>query len=115
MEWYKLKLFVSQATTLSMDALHLLAGFIGLLVVARLFDRPISDARPWLAVLLLELLNEWSDLYVEIWPDVARQLGQGAKDILLTMAVPTILLLLARHRPRLLMPGPRPEQESETE
>ena len=113
MEWYRLKLFVSQATTLSMDALHLLAGFIGLLLVARLFERPVSDARPWLAVFVLELLNEWSDLHVELWPDVARQLGQGAKDIGLTMAVPTALLLLARLRPRLLMPGPLPPQEVE--
>lgn len=110
MEWYKLKLFMSQATTLSMDALHLLAGLIGFLVVARLFKRPLSDARPWLAVFILELLNEWSDLSVELWPDVARQLGHGAKDILLTMVVPTVLMLVARNRPGMLTPSPVHEQ-----
>ena len=101
MRWYAVKRFVSDATLLSMDALHILAGFLGLLLVARLFGRPLSDARPWLAVFCLELLNEWSDLRVEHWPDFGRQLGEGAKDILLTMLVPTALLLLTRTRSHL--------------
>ena len=104
MEWYQVKLFVAHLTTLSMDALHIVGGFVGLLLVARLFRRPVTDARPWLAVLALELLNEWSDLTVERWPEMATQLGEGMKDIFLTMLVPTILLLIARHRPRLLVP-----------
>ena len=104
MEWYQVKLFVAHLTTLSMDALHIVGGFVGLLLVARLFRRPVTDARQWLAVLALELLNEWSDLTVERWPEMASQLGEGMKDIFLTMLVPTILLLIARHRPRLLVP-----------
>ena len=99
MDWYQLKLFVSHATTLSMDALHLLGGVLALLLMARLFHRPLSDIRPWLAVLLLELLNEWRDLAVERWPDVGQQYGESARDIILTMLVPTLLLLAARHWP----------------
>ena len=105
MEWYQVKLFVAHLTTLSMDALHIVGGFAGLLLVARLFRRPVTDGRPWLAVLALELLNEWSDLTVERWPEMAIQLGEGAKDVLLTMLVPTILLLVARRRPLLLAPA----------
>ena len=53
-------------------------------------------------VLTLEMANEWSDLYTEAWPQHAMQWGESAKDVLLTKALPTLLLLLARCRPRLL-------------
>ena len=103
MDWYRFKLFVSHASTLDMDALHVLVGFFGLLLVARVFHRPVTDRRPWLAVLGLELLNEWSDFYVERWPDVVRQYAEAANDIVLTMLVPTVLLLVGRYRPWLLV------------
>lgn len=57
---------------------------------------------PWLMVLALELANEWSDLYIEVWPQHAMQWGESAKDVLLAMALPTLLLIVARYRPRLL-------------
>lgn len=109
MEWYQLKLFVSHATTFSMDALHLLAGVVGVLLLARLFRRPLSDVRPWLAVLLLELLNEWRDLAVERWPDAGQQYGEAAQDIGLTMLVPTLLLLVVRYWPHLFVPVAKDE------
>ncbi len=114
-DWYQLKLFVSHATTLSMDALHLLGGFLALLLMARLFHRPLSDVRPWLAVLLLELLNEWRDLFVERWPDVGQQYGESARDIVLTMLVPTLLLLVARHWPQSLVPTAQSEPVDEAD
>ncbi len=112
MDWYQLKLFVLHATTLSMDALHLLAGVIALLILARLFRRPLSDVRPWLAVLVIELLNEWRDLAVERWPDVGQQYGEAAKDVMLTMLVPTLLLLVARRWPQLMV---RPAVDQQTD
>ena len=112
-EWYRLKLFLSYATSLSMDALHIVAGVVALFLFARLFRRTIADVRPWLAVLLFELLNEWSDLRFEEWPEPASQYGEAAKDILLTMILPTLLLLVARYRPRLIVVAPDPEPADE--
>ena len=113
MEWYDFKLFMSRTTSLSMDELHLLAGVVALFLFARLFRRTIADVWPWLAVLVLELINEWSDLHFEEWPEPASQYGEAAKDIVLTMILPTLLLLVARYRPRLLVAGPNPEPADE--
>ena len=113
-EWYRLKTFLSHATSLSMDGLHIVGGVIALLLFARLFKRTVADFRPWLAVLVFELLNEWSDLRFEEWPEPASQYGETAKDILLTMILPTLLLLVARYRPRLLVArlDPKPTDQA---
>lgn len=84
-----------------MDSLHVVAGVVLQLLAAAFLRRPVSHRAPWLCVLALELLNEISDLWVETWPLPAMQWGEGVKDILLTMTLPTLLLLLARHRPGL--------------
>ena len=101
MIWYQVKLFVSHATTLSMDALHLLVGAVIFLSLAALGRRGIARWRPWLILLALEAINEFGDLWIEQWPDPASQYGESAKDIGLTMLIPTALLLLARWRPAL--------------
>jgi len=104
--WYQLKLFIEHASGISMDALHILVGFILFMLAARLLRTGAGSLRPWLALLLLELGNEAYDLHVERWPNLGSQLGEGAKDILLTMALPTLLLAIARWRPRWLAPKP---------
>ena len=63
--------------------------------------RPLSDWRPWLAVFVLLVLNECVDLWVERWPDLAMQYGESAKDLLLTMILPTLGMILVRSAPRL--------------
>jgi hypothetical protein len=104
--WYQIKLFVEHALGVSMDALHVIVGFILFLAAARLFRRPTSSLIPWFALLLIELANEAYDLHVELWPNLSTQLGEGAKDILLTMALPTLILIIARVRPHWLVePG----------
>ena len=50
----------------------------------------------------LELANEANDLRVEQWPQPGMQYGEGAKDIILTMALPLLLFLVARKRPKLI-------------
>ncbi len=105
--WYQIKLFVEHASGISMDALHMLVGFVIFLLAAMMFRRGIASPRPWFALLALELLNEAYDLHVERWPNIGHQLGEGFKDILLTMAIPTLLLLTARLRPQWLA-GPAP-------
>ena len=104
--WYQLKLFIEHASGVSMDTLHVLAGFAIFLVAALALKRSAASALPWLATLLLEIGNEAYDLTVELWPDLGSQLGEAAKDIILTMTLPTILLLVARWRPSLLVKAP---------
>lgn len=97
--WYQFKLFVEHASGISMDALHILVGFALLFVAAAAMRRSVSSIFPWAALLLLELGNEGYDLSIEVWPSFASQLGEGAKDIMLTMAIPTAILALARWKP----------------
>lgn len=101
--WYQVKLFIEHVSGISMDALHILVGFVLFLLAARLLRTGVASALPWIAVLLLELLNEAYDLHVELWPNLGSQLGEGAKDIMLTMAMPTLLLAVARWRPNWLV------------
>jgi hypothetical protein len=102
LDWYQVKLFLEHASSVSMDALHILVGFVLFLVAARLLKTGITSPLPWLALLMLELVNEAYDLRVELWPNLVTQLGEGAKDLLLTMALPSLLLITARFRPNWL-------------
>lgn len=79
----------------------MLAGVLIQLALAAALRRSCASWWPWLAVLVLELGNEWVDLAIERWPVPAEQYGEGMKDLLLTMALPSLLLLLARLRPGL--------------
>jgi len=84
-----------------MDALHVLVGLLIFALAALLFRRSPRSPLPWFTLLALELCNEAYDLHAELWPNRASQYGEGAKDILLTMALPTFILLLARWRQQL--------------
>ena len=98
-DWYQAKLLLEHATGVSMDALHVLVGVAAQLLFAALFHVPLRSWRPWLFVLTLLLLNEVGDLWVEQWPEPAMQYGEGIKDIVLTVLLPTALMLSARLRP----------------
>lgn len=100
-DWIEAKAFVEAAMGISNDALHVLLGVALQLLAAVLLRSSLAGIGPWLAVLALELLNEWNDLAVEQWPSPGQQWGEGAKDVALTMALPTLLLLIARWRPGL--------------
>lgn len=107
--WYATKILAEHAFAFSNDALHVLAG-VGLqLALARLMKVSIGRIMPWLGVLALELLNEWSDISFEIWSNYAMQWGESAKDVLLTMALPSILLTVSRRWPDLLGPPTIPQ------
>lgn len=102
MTWFEAKMFLEHSISVSPDALHVIAGAVVFLVCARLLRCSISSWRVWFALLCLNFFNEFVDLWAERWPDPARQYGQGMKDLLLTMTVPTILLLVSRFSPALL-------------
>jgi hypothetical protein len=100
--WYQVKLFIAHASGVSMDALHILVGFAIYLISALILRRGIASLLPWFVTLLLEIGNEAYDLHAELWPDPGKQFGEGAKDIILTMALPTLMMLLARWKPGLM-------------
>lgn len=103
LDWYQLKLFLQHASAVDMDSLHVLLGVAVQFVVALALRVPVTRWTPWLAVILIEIVNEWNDLRVEQWPDAGMQYGEAAKDILLTLVLPTLILSVARLRPNLFV------------
>ena len=99
--WHQGKLFIEHLVAFSHDSIHILAGVFLWIATALLFRRPLTTLLPWLCVLGLILWNETVDIVVEPWPDRGMQYGEGAKDVLLTMLVPTVLMFAARLRPDL--------------
>jgi hypothetical protein len=99
--WYDTKLFVERSIFFSSDSLHVLAGVVVQLGVGLLLKRPISSWAPWLVLLTLACFNELIDIFFDHWPTRAIQFGESAKDLILTMALPTVLLLATRGAPRL--------------
>jgi hypothetical protein len=104
--WHEGKLFIEHAIAIDHDALHVIVGVLFWLVFSLLTRRPISSWRPWLWLLALILWNETADLWTEQWPDPGMQYGEGAKDIGLTMLIPTVLMLIARVQPQLFRASP---------
>lgn len=99
--WYEAKMIIERAGTVSTDAMHVIAGVLLQLLFAMLVRRPLSSWLPWLAVLAVLLFNEGIDLWAERWPSLSMQLGEGVKDLLLTMLLPTVLLVAFRLSPAL--------------
>jgi hypothetical protein len=101
-DWYAFKELASHATGWPMDTLHVMIGVLLQLLFAAVLRSSVARPAPWLMVFGLELANEAYDLWFERWPSLAMQLGEGLRDILGTMLLPTVLLLVARHWPKLL-------------
>jgi hypothetical protein len=99
--WHESKLFVEALVAICHDTLHLIAGVAIWLLLALVLRRSISDWLPLLGTAAIALLNEAIDLWVELWPSVGRQLGEGARDVVATVAIPALLFALARLKPSL--------------
>lgn len=99
--WNEAKQSVGQALAIGHDTLHLFIGVLLLLLAAALLRKPVSSWQPWLVVFAGTCLNELADLWVEEWPEPAMQYGEALKDLLLTMVLPTLLLVTTRVFPRL--------------
>jgi|1186.fasta_scaffold26908_2 hypothetical protein len=99
--WYQWKLFIEHSLSISHDSLHVIVGVLLWLALALVLRRPLTSWQPWAWLFAAILWNETVDLWVERWPDPGQQYGEGAKDILLTMLLPTILAWAARSRPDL--------------
>lgn len=100
--WHEAKELIRSASAWPMSTLHVIGGVIVQLLAAAVMKSSLARPGPWLAVLILELANEAYDLWVERWPSLSMQLGEGLLDLAATMILPTILWRVARRRPRLL-------------
>lgn len=105
--WHQGKLFIEHTIRISHDTLHLIVGVLVWLFVALVSRRPVTSWVPWLWLLAFILWNETADLWNERWPDPGMQYGEGAKDVVLTMFVPTLLMFAARLRPDLFRGSPK--------
>ena len=103
LQWYQIKLSIAHFVGTDMDALHVLAGVLLQFGVALLLRVPVTRWIPWLSVLGIEMVNEWSDLQAEKWPDRGMQYREAVEDIVLTILLPTLILVVGRLRPRLLV------------
>lgn len=99
--FYDTKLFVERSVFFSSDSLHVLTGVIIQLAAGMLLRRSVSSCVPWFVVLTLACLNELIDLVFDHWPTRPIQYGESAKDLILTMILPTVLLFAARRAPDL--------------
>ena len=105
--WHQGKLFIEHAVSISHDSLHLIVGVLEWIVVALVSRRSLTGWVPWTWTFAFIFWYETVDLWVERWPDAGMQFGEGAKDLALTMLVPTLLMLAARARPDLFRAMPR--------
>lgn len=123
--WEERKLFLEHSINFNSDALHTIGGVIVLLAAAAILRKPVSAALPWLIVLAATLGNELVDLSVQQWPHPGMQYGESVKDFLLSMCLPTLILVTARIAPwlyspvktagtetRAVVPGPDPVIET---
>ena len=101
MDWMGVKGLATDLT-IAKDALHIYLAFVIQVSTAIVFRKPLSNSLPWLAVLLVELVNEGLDiwlgeeLHLKQW-----QVDGAAHDLVNTMILPTVLLLLCRYSPGL--------------
>lgn len=105
--WMETKTYVEHSITFSSDSLHVMGGVVVLLASAILLRKSLSSGGPWLVVLALTCLNEFIDLRFPQWRDPGMNYAESAKDLMLTMALPTLLLISARLFPLLWNPGRR--------
>ena len=99
--WHNAKVFLEYALAISNDALHVVIGLGAWLTLAMVTRRPISSAVPLFLLLAGALLNEAGDVWSDPWVERARQYGEGAKDVLLSILGPVVLMLTHRYCPGL--------------
>lgn len=100
MDWAAIKTVITEDTGLSRDALHLLTGLGLYLLLTAVLPRRSRPILPWFLILVAGLANEWADYLHETWPGQWRE---SLKDMITTLSLPTLLILLGRFAPSLLV------------
>jgi hypothetical protein len=97
LNWSIVKLDLHKITGLPNDALHVLSGMLVLTAAAYLLRRPPWTWRPWFAVVVAETMNELYDLTQAVFPSDEGNIRASLHDFWLTLAWPTLILLLWPH------------------
>ena len=113
--WHDSKLFVERLTSVSHDALHVIAGTCVWLLLALFLRRPVTSWLPLGGTVAVALVNELVDVWVELWPQATMQAGEAAKDLMTTIAIPTLLLVAFRSLPGLTAPVAEPPGRAQAE
>jgi len=103
MNWIEFKDYLSQISDLDQDALHVYAAVLIQLAAAALFRRSLASILPWLTVWAVLIVNEALDLWLPDEGIGQWQVAGGIQDSWNTMALPTMLWLLAHYAPGLLV------------
>ncbi|MFN3944141.1 MAG: hypothetical protein ACK4K7_04340 [Allosphingosinicella sp.] len=103
MDWLTLKDWLGEVTGLGEDALHIYAALVIQLTAALVLRRSLASPLPWLCVLAVLLVNEWLDITLPEGPVERWQIDGGIQDLWNTMLLPTVLLLMARYAPGLMV------------
>lgn len=102
-EWIGWKAWVSEWAGVSHPVLHAYLGLLLQILAAAFMRRGLASGWPWFFVLALEIANElldWSRaLTYGSWGEALAT--ETVWDIVFTMAIPTVLLVVARSFPRL--------------
>lgn len=91
------KFYLVEHLHLARDALHIYVALIVLFGSCALFGWKVHQWRPWLLVLLAAFVGEVLDIQGMPGPFESAIGRENVKDILNTMAVPTLLLIAARY------------------
>ena len=102
MNWIEFKDYLSQITDLDQDALHIYAAVLIQIGAAALLRRSLASILPWLAVWAVLIANEAIDLWLPGERIDQWQVTGGIQDSWNTMALPTLLWLLAYYAPGLM-------------
>ena len=87
------------------DALTILASLLLSLGAAMVSRRPLADGVPWLMIAAFGVLDMTATVLGRT-PPLGLHLGVAVRDLLLFMAVPTVLVIVARFIPRLIVTPP---------
>lgn len=99
--WRETKLFLEESLAISAESLHVIVGMLILFLAALLLRKSVASWWPWLVVLAFATLNEVNDLRIDQWPNLRMQYAESVKDLLLTLFLPTLLMITARYMPQL--------------
>jgi hypothetical protein len=91
------KFYLVEHLHLAKDALHIYVALIVLFGSCILFGWKVHQWKPWLLVLLAAFVGEILDIRGMPGPFESAVGRENVKDILNTMAVPTMLLIAARY------------------
>ena len=96
--WLAIKAPLEQSLPFDSAWLHVVIGPLVFVTAAALLRKPLTSWLPWLVLAFLAFLNEVADLVPHRWPESPKLFVENGRDFVLSMAVSTIILVVARWR-----------------